>query len=456
MSENSGEVGSGVDASAGAIETQESSKATREKMMDLFHQRLYKLESSLQENHRVVGERDRPRGVVIMALWEADDSLLATKMAETSLTNLLDQAEKSGIDLDVILVANNGGGATPDLGNSMRTRLSNFAHDEFGSCTEVETARPEGDLGAINPWLLELKIGESSEEEIIGKNRAIIVNQPFDDLNKGKLRGIRDVSAALITEITEHGYAPDFVMEMDAESTLVYATPNLQGKEKAFPPLKAMWNNFHRGEKIGVGTKDRFAVMDTETGEVRLDIPVGSAQKGYEVTNTPNKFITLPGGAMMVRPEYFLAGMSTIAETTPGMGVEDYMFTKMLRKEMRETGKVFEEEAKTMGVVNHVNRTPDNWRAAINQMRQWRKHARAADEIFPEDPYEPEPFVRYTRLVIAARIKDARRKGPVHLKRLIQDIREIPEAIKLLKDKESPNILQEWDINWSPNSVSEK
>lgn len=426
----------------------------KEKLMSLFHQRMEDIGSALASSREDETGKTRPRGVIAMSLWEQDNTMLTTKMAKHSLSDILKQAEASGIDLDVIIIANNGGSATPELGSKMRNTLQGFVEEKLGTVVLTKTSRPDGKVKATSPWDLELKL-DKIKTDSQSRNRVIIVNQPFDPLNKGKLRGIRDVANALAHEITDRGYAPDFVFQMDAETRLMYSPKSgLKGKEGMIPPLKAMWNQLCRGDKIGVGTKDRFAVMDPETGEPLLDVPVGSAQKGFELTNTPENFIALPGGAMMVKPEYYVAGMSAIAETVPSVGVEDYMFTKLLREEMRQTGKKFKEKAKTMGIIKHINRTPRDWRAAIYQMSLWRKHARAVDEIFPEDPYNTEPLPRYAWLVVTQRFKDALQKGPRHLRRLLQDLYEFPEVLKLLLSDESADIFQEHSPDWSPNSVS--
>lgn len=404
---------------------------------------------SLAESGEVV--KSNPRGVVIVSLWEENDTLLTAKMFQHSLDELLNQAQVSGLDLDIFIIGNNGGGATPEIGNKMISHVNRSveANPQIGKIHRVKTHKPDLEgIDATTPWDVPLS-QELLNEKNTG-NRAFIIEQSPDILNKGKIRAIRDIASCLSRQIAENGYTPDFVFQMDAETILEYTDPKLA---KAVAPLKAMYNQLSRGQLVAVGTKDRFAVMDPETGKP-LDTPVGSTQKGYEATNTPDRFVSLPGGALMARPENYLAAMVAITRETPSMGVEDYLFTKILRDEARSNETPFESVAKSMGGINHLNRTPGDWKQAINQMANWRKHARAADEIFPENPYNTEGLYTYVSLVVQSRFKDAMAKGPRHLFRLIRDVQDIPAVLEFLNDETVADVTNRSEgVQWTTDKV---
>lgn len=397
------------------------------------------------------GGEIQPRGVVVVSLWEEDGSLLTTKMFKRSVTELISQAEKDHMNLDIFVIANNGGGATPELGQKMRREiiLALSGNSNIESVTPITTLRPEGDIDATVPWEVPLDL---STHHITGDlDRVFIINQEYNDLNRGKLRGLRDVSSFLAGQILDNGYAPDFIFQMDAETILEYKDPKFDG---GISPLKAMYNRLVRQGKTAVGTKDRFSVMDPETGKP-LDVPYGSAQRGYELTNAPDRFITLPGGALTATPESYLAAMIAISRETPSLGVEDYMYTKILRTSAKEEKVPFEDVSDSLGIITHLNRTPSNWRQSIDQMAKWRSHARAVDKIFPDEPYNTEPFLRYAAAVVHSRIKDAFKKGPKHLFRLLADIREIPGVVDFLNDGTSADIFDtKRPIKWTARKSS--
>jgi hypothetical protein len=302
-------------------------------------------------------ERTQPLITVIVSVWEESDEMISSKMLEHSLAELVAQAQRSGLSLDIIVVANNGGGATPELGHQMRERLHNSLPEKLGleEVIDLETQKPENEFDATTPWPLEIATDESERGN---GNRLFFVTQPFDEVNAGKIRALRDVTNALTTEIVQEGYAPDAIFQMDAETILEYNKPLLRDAdpEDTVPPLKALFNGVTRGGYLAVGTKDRFEAMDPETGRP-LRVPRESAQEGYMLANQRN-FITLPGGALMIRPPHYIAGIKAISETTPGAGTEDYMLTKMLRDIDPGDDKEGFVTATSLHIVSHLNRCP--------------------------------------------------------------------------------------------------
>jgi hypothetical protein len=434
-------------------ETQNHNETLRTNIMEIYHNGVIVLEKTLEKNKKEQQKLDekalKPRGTVVVSLYEEDKSLLTAKMFEHSLKDLINQAQQSGLELDVLIVANNGGGSTPEVGSLMSSKvLADIGNiPEFESVTKVKTSRPNVEsLDASTPWEISRNIKDVKKSA--AGNRVLYIEQEFNSLNKGKIRAIRDISNYLTNQILENGYTPDFIFQMDAETILKYKDKKL---ENSIAPLKVLYNQISRGGKIAAGTKDKFAIMDPDSG-LPLDKPIGSAQKGFEATNTPDKFISLPGGALMSKPANYIAGMVAISRETPSMGVEDYMFTKLLREDATEQGQGFENVAESVGLITHLNRTPENWRQAIKQMANWRKHARAADDIFPGNPYNTESIVKYVALVIEARFKDALDGGTKHLYKLIRDVQDLPYVMEFINDENAPDIANKNEgVSWTSN-----
>ncbi len=434
-------------------ETQHSTETLRASIIDTYHNGLAVLEDALgrnkKESHLSDETERKPRGTVVVSLYEEDESLLTAHMFKHSITELVKQAGQAGLALDVIIVANNGGGATPEVGRLMGNKVMETINSipEFGEITHVSTIRPNVEaIDAATPWKIPANIADAQKSS--KDHRIIYIEQGFDKLNKGKIRALRDVANFLCEQIIDEGYSPDFVFQMDAETILKYNDKRLEG---SIPPLKVLYNQISRGGKIAAGTKDKFAIMDPETG-LPLATPVGSSQKGYEATNSADKFVTLPGGALMARPAPYSAGMVAISRHTPSMGVEDYMLTKLLRADAKARGQELEDVAVSVGQITHLNRTPRDWKQAIRQMANWRSHARAADEIFPGDPYNTEPIGRYVALVVAARFQDALAGGPTHLLKLIRDVQDLPAVRAFIYDEAVPDISnKQQGVSWTSN-----
>src|SRR5260221_13167442 len=110
-----------------SVATQERTppQEIRERLMSKFERNLERLSPVLQTNRmKEHVTRKRPLVTVIVPLWEEDETMLTFKMFRESLTHLRGQATASGIDLDWIIAANNGGGKTEELG---REKVSGLA-----------------------------------------------------------------------------------------------------------------------------------------------------------------------------------------------------------------------------------------------------------------------------------------------------------------------------------------
>ncbi|MBU0569866.1 hypothetical protein KKB40_03725 [Patescibacteria group bacterium] len=417
----------------------------RGKLIERYDGHLGEISNVLARSREQALPREKPLLAVVVSLWEETDDLLAAKMFEISLRELKRQADEGGVNLDIFCVANNGGGKTKELGKKMRDRLDKFFASEEESYAKLDTSRPDGETNSATPWNLELPLDSTARSE--DGNRIFFVAQEFtgdEGANAGKIRAIRDISSALKMRIVHADYAPDAIFQMDAESDLGYDNPVLQKEAEKdnrdwIPPLKALYNNLKRRGLKAVGTKDRFVIIDPETGK-STDTPVGSAQVGYMGVNTRDNFITLPGGALMAEPDVYLAGTLAIAETTPSVGTEDYLFTKILGNRDGSTDGEFQ-SADSMGLITHRNRAKPG-RDSYRQLMKWIKDAKAVDKIFPEHPYKNESLAKYTALVIKSRITNAWEKRDVRfLKQLVEDVRGLPSVAKMLNGTKEADIL---------------
>lgn len=408
----------------------------KEQIMEIYEEGTSILETALDSNREAISRR-RPRGTVVVALWDEGEGV-TQKMFANSFESLRIQAEDAQLDLDFIIVANNGGGESEEAGNKLLKDIRNTLQSYNDDVVLCETSRPGGEeqvLDAGDPWELDLDFADTPERE--GTNRFRVVKQQRDTLNKGKIRAIRDATNALGHEIIDKGYCPDFILQMDAETLLFMENQKLE--EEGINPLKVMHNHLTRRNLTAVGTKDKFTIINEETGEP-TDKPVGSAQLGYELSNGPDQFVTLPGGALMSKPANYIAGMTAISRVTPSMGVEDYMYTRILEEVAHNTGKDPSEIMESLGNVRHLNRTPEYWFAAIMQLANWRNHARAVDRIFPGNEYEMETLMVNARNVLTSRIKTALEKGPKHLGKILRDLADVPTVIKELYSDEIPDV----------------
>ncbi|OGK15714.1 hypothetical protein A2774_00520 [Candidatus Roizmanbacteria bacterium RIFCSPHIGHO2_01_FULL_39_12c] len=240
----------------------------------------------------------RPLVTVVTSLWEETSDMTTMKMFERSIADLVKQAKESGFNLDFIIVANNGGGKTAELGEQLRAKLVEFLKVQkdqlnISNTTAINTKQPAGVFNSSTPWDLTLPLVSKFTRS--DGNRIILVDQPFTDsngANAGKIRAVRDVVHALKKSMSDDNYRPDAIFQTDAETILEYSDEKFKG---SIPPLKALFNNLKRRKLVAIGTKDRFKVIDSETGSP-ADVPVGGAQVGFMLTNTRDRLVSLSGG----------------------------------------------------------------------------------------------------------------------------------------------------------------
>jgi hypothetical protein len=416
----------------GEIQTHRESSPSeiRTALMNKFQTNLDVLHPKILESRSKEGSpRQRPLVTVVVSLWEEDETLFTSKMFSQALLNLRSQADTSGMDLDFVIVANNGGGKTEELGSKMVSNLEESLKASFGEDNyhRTNTTSPDQPNNPSIPWKAEVPLSAVRTE---GKDRCFLVAQAFDKLNEGKVRALRDVSHSLYDEILK-GYVPDAIFQMDAETILEYKPTHLTLIKQ---PFRAMYDALKRRDGVvAIGTKDRLEVMDPETGKP-LGIPRPIAQEGMTQINTGKRenFISLPGGAILAEPDYYIAGMKAITEVTYGGITEDYMLTQILRaygksKNIPETVKI-----NSLNVITHLNRAPQG-EASIEQLLRWKEQGNAVDQIFPEFKYQYQPLYEYMIKLARSRLKASGGSKRKFLSQLIKDAKSIPGMVKLAR-----------------------
>jgi hypothetical protein len=366
----------------------------------------------------------RPHGLVVCSIWEYDNTLLSAKMFERALAVLIEQSKSAEIDLDFIVVANNGGSSDPAVREELADRLScllseKLPHHRF----ERLTTSPSDLQDKTVPWKIEADL--ASPRDLVGEtgHKALLVIQPFHPSNHGKICAIRDVTHFVRDQIINHAYSADFVFQMDAETILKFRQPEHFIENSPFGDL---YKFFKTNNYTAVGTRDRFAIFDPETG-CPLPKPVGSLQIGWEIMNRGHNLITLPGGALMAKPSSYVSAMIQLANYFPCLVTEDYAYTKLLRCLFAEES-CFEAFVALHPGIEHLNRTPPDAKAALSQLEKWKKQSNAVDHYFPGNDFVPFNIIRAAFLNVVRRIQDIRHYGMSSLLKLFEDLISLPSS----------------------------
>lgn len=372
--------------------------------------------------------RQRPLVTAIVSLWEDDRSMVRTKLLAGSLSGLLRQTGM--FDLDFIAIANNGGGA-----EGMVPATSDVLRAAFHHVLSVE-AQQSGD-DARRPWSIELPLANGSREP--GQNRCFFIVQPLHELNRGQIRALRDVVHALHVEIL-NGYTPDAVFKMDAETVLDFRPSGLSFHKS---PFQTLYDALKRRRLAAIGTKEQFGIVDPLSGE-RLGLPVPLPQEIFTQTTREKRedLSYLPGGALLAEPDYYVAGMEAIAQTTPGIVSEDYLFTQMLKEHFRN--RPFGMYSTT--AITHFNRT-FRGRAAVAQIARWRSHGAAVDEIFPGDGMRPRSLSLCAHLIFKSRRRLLAKDLRAGVRQIVEDLLILPSALRLLGNVGKADIVR-GDASW--------
>jgi hypothetical protein len=414
-----------------------SSVEIRTTVMNKFQDYLGILHTKILENRsKEKPLRQRSLATVVVSLWEEDQTMITSKMFQESLLNLRNQAQATDMDLDFVVVANNGGGKNAQIGENMIAGLRKHFEEAFGeeNFHEVKTTPRDQNDPSI-PWNANIPLSQARAE---GQDRCFLVIQPSNKLNEGKIRALRDISDGLYSQIME-GYAPDAVFQMDAETILEYK-PSHHVLIK--PPFRAMFDALQRRDGVvAIGTKDRFEPMDPETGKP-LGTPRPIAQEGMTQINTGKRenFISLPGGAILAKPEYYVAGMKALTEVTYGNIAEDYMFTQILREYARTHNLEEPVRVNSLNVVTHLNRCPQG-KDAIKQLLRWKEQGNAVDQVFPDSKYNYKPLIEYMRLTMKSRLRSIIKHPRRYFLQTLKDALSIPGMIEIATDRRTSDIV---------------
>lgn len=105
--------------------------------------------NNLEQDHE--GKRTRPRCAVVISLYEGSTTGLTSKMFSHSLESILQQAKDAGIDLDFIIVENNGGGTTNKEGDELHKSILDNISLSGGHPVELITSKPSANPRAQDP-----------------------------------------------------------------------------------------------------------------------------------------------------------------------------------------------------------------------------------------------------------------------------------------------------------------
>ena len=448
-----------------APRTSEANEQTRAVVMDKFNTYKDELQGAARESE---DRRDAKRIAVVVSLYEEDATGVTGKMFAHTLQTLYQQAVHSGIALDVFMIANNSGGPTPEvataLEESVRAQVERLA-DSWGYESNksgqphiriVQQSLPADGQAPTEAISLDLEplstsVDENAPDSIRG-SRFWYIKQARAPQNSGKLRALRDMSAELYTQMKDHGYSPDAVLQIDAESVLEYSElydPLV--KRSGIPPLKILANSLYRISKSGVGSSDRFERIDRETGEPTQEPRPGPHHGFFVEKKDHDEVHFLPGGGMIVRPEVYVAGMKAMTETIPSIGLEDYTLSKIVMESEAQAGTPVGDTLLVANLVTHLNRVPAG-KGYIDQLQRWVSGRRAVDQIFPsnsrmQNREAVQRQVRLLRHIVSDRITHISKGDMQYARQLWQDILELPDIAKALGTKHVEDIFKD-DASW--------
>ena len=439
---------------------------TRTAIMERFNR--YK--DALTSNTRELENRsDAKRLAVVVSLFEEDESGITAKLFKHTIDALYQQAVLSGLTLDVFIIANNSGGPNDLIAESLEEAVKGEVKvlaDKWGYESNkagqshlrlIQQAEPSHAQSATEsvPIGLEplLHEGNQNDPESIRGSRFWYIKQARAHQNSGKLRALRDISSELYAQVMEHGYSPDAILQIDAESILEYSELyNPLVKRTGIPPLKVLANTMIRKEKTGVGSSDRFERINPVTGTATEEPRPGPHHGFFVEKKGHDEVHFLPGGGMIVRPEVYIAGMKAMTEVVPSIGLEDYTLSKIIMESDAQSTEEVGDSIMVANLVTHLNRVPAG-KGYIDQLQRWVAGRRAVDQVFPSNSrmQNREAIQRQIRLlrhIVSDRVRHISNGDFRYGKQLIRDLLELPEIATALGTKQVEDIFKE-DASWS-------
>lgn len=417
-----------------------SSTEIRTAMMTNFATKIERLAPTLERTRsEIADQRPRPLITAFVSLWEENDSMITTKMFGESMVELRRQAQASSIDLDFIIVANNGGGKTAELGQAMTARLRTDLQKTFGRNTyhEATSQPPDASIRATTPWEINIPLASKRKEV---EDRCFFITQPRHDLNAGQLRAIRDISHLLDNAIMD-GYAPDALFRMDAETILKYRPSSHKFSKE---PLRALYDALKRRNKVvAISTKNHFEKINPDTGKPTPAIaPISYASIMEFDRGGRENFISFYGGSILAEPDFYTAGMSAITDVTCGNISDDFPLTQLLRAHAGTQDPKDAIRVNSTWAISHLNRYPDDPKMQKQQLTRWKEQGNATDRIFPDLKPDLKPSGEFLLRTVRSRKEELRHLDKKDRRRQIaKDVREIPPGLTIaLKHKSSDPI----------------
>lgn len=386
--------------------------------------------------------KDTFRIAVIVSLWEGGKRNLTGRMFDHTLKELYSQAMASNIQLDVFMIANNSGGPTNTIADSLQQSVTQTVKtlDQQNNLHYIDVERSV-DAKAIEPGLVRLPPLPSQTKG----SRFFYIKQSRNPRNAGKIYSFRDIAPALYKQISKYGYKPDAILQIDAESLLEFSELHSpRPKQKNSAPLKVLLDNLMQDDSVkAISSAGRYEYFNPYTGK-----PAGKPRPGpYEALYLEKKLhpeiSLLSGGCIIAKPEDYIAGMMALTGTLPSVRMDDSALSCLIMANKKN-------QIKIINKITHLNRIPD--KEYIKQLVRWLSDVYTVKQVFPNNSrllsrkmYQRE--MRLVRLWFTSRIKHIfsgdSTKAKAYAKQLIEDIKDARRFIVAVRSTRPHNLFEE-------------
>lgn len=393
----------------------------RGKMLEVFQEVLDKAENTLKEFKTEKIEASRI--LVVMSAYDAKD-LLQETLRETT-----EQLKQSGLNGEMLVILNNGGGNTTEFINSnleqsqLDTITKEIGVNEivFGKTERLNETVPNS-----KSFPRKILLDKSTFQKKNGI-RLIIIEQQNEPDNYGKIRGLRDIYELLKQQNQETGYCPQYLLAIDAETRIrPVDTKNERIITDNNTGLSHMIELSDEGKNM-VGARLQFIPYDhngnpdwkEKTPPMQEAISIVHGMKGYE---------WLPGGGTLGGFPEMVSILNSVSQKLPGTRIEDVLTTVM---------------AKTLGIktiidnkVVHANRCPKESEKGevFGQMSRWLKGSEGLRIITGKYLAEKVISNKVTKIVAHSLTKLAKGKK-VNIPYLLKGLPQYVGVSRLAKNK---------------------
>lgn len=315
------------------------------------------------DNFRTERE-EADRIAVVISAYDARD-LLPNTLAEIS-----EQLKELGLQGEIFVVLNNGGGNTGEFINSkMEEEQLKTIADKIG-VGEIVFGRTEKLSGQLASDSKKTPRSIVLDRDILQKSgiRLVVIEQQSEPDNAGKIRALRDIYEFLRRYNQEKGYCPRYLLAADAETRL--RPVDVKSKRKKIiieqnSGLSHMIDLSDDGKKM-VGAKLQFVPYD-QNGNPNWREKTPSMQEAISIMHGMRGYKWLPGGATLGGFRYMVSILSAVSRELPGTRIEDVLTTVLAR--------TLDIETIVDNQVIHTNRCPseDQKKEVFLQMERWLK-----------------------------------------------------------------------------------